>query len=170
MKKRIILLLLALTLLCGCGADRQKKADTVSFYYPRASILYGAEDGVIAAEEQDVAPNVRPLEWLLEDYLSGPDTADFRSPFPEGTALLELRQEKKHLTVTLSDAFFALEGFDLTLACASLARTCFSLTGTTELTLRSADGEQRITLDTDSFVFFDDGDTIDMTIGTEPAA
>ncbi len=170
MKKRFFPVLLALLLLCGCGAEKDEPAGGICFYYPRSDILYGAEDGVIAAEEQEVAPGEHPAQWLLEDYLAGPDDPQLRSPFPAGTKLLELRQENEHLILILSDEFFTLEGISMTLACASLSKTCFSITGATELTLRSSDSSQRIVLAADSFIFTDDGDPISMTIGTEPAA
>lgn len=170
MKKKIILLLLAVMLLCGCGMDTADPEETVSFFYPRADILYGAQDGVIAAELREASISGNSLEQQLYIYLSGPKTEGFVSPFPAGTALLGIKQDQSRLTLTLSEEFFSLEGVDLTLACASLAQTCFGITDTVELTLRSGNGEQRITIDRNSFVFFDDADAIDMTIGTEPAA
>ena len=170
MKKMTALLLLMALLLCGCGERNTAFTDTVTFYYPRADIIYGSADGVIAPEEREASISGNPLEQNLSSYLSGPKAEGLENPFPPGTMLLSLRQEEGELTVVLSDAFFAMDGIELTVACASLAKTCFSLTEATEMTLCSGDNEERITINRESFLYFDESDAIEMTIGTEPAA
>lgn len=169
MRRWIILILLAALLLCGCDSNGASHDDTISFYYPRMEILYGSQDGVIAPELLEVSVSGNSLEQKLYIYLSGPKSEHLVSPFPVNTTLKAVRQEKEYLTVVLSDEFFTLEGLDMTIACASLAKTCFSLTDASELTVCSVDNEYRITLTRETYLFADDRDTIEMTIGTEPA-
>ena len=169
MRKLTVFLLLTALLLCGCGRKGAASADKVTFYYPRTDILYGSAEGVLAPEERETSISGNSLEERLNIYFSGPKGEGLENPFPAGTELLSLRQEGGDLIVVLNDAFFRLEGVDLTVACASLAKTCFSLTEESELTVSSEDYEHRIIMTRDSFLFSDERDTIEMTIGTEPA-
>ena len=133
MKKRIICLVMALLLsgsLFGCH-DSEELQDSVEFFYPRKSdqYVYGSRDGVLAAEVWEASGRTDDLSELLSIYLHGPKDENLRSPFPAGCKLEEVRVGTDTLFVVLSAEFAALENLDLTLACASLAKTCFSISG-----------------------------------------
>ncbi len=155
MRKRCLAAALCL-LLCAALAGCMAEENGITFYYLRREYAYGTEDAVIAPETRE-AQSARNLEYLLRLYLDGPLTDAYVSPFPSGTHLISLGTEDGTLTVTLSEEFAALEGADLTLAAASLARTCFALTDAEEITILAAAPEEVcLTLNRDSLVLLDD--------------
>ena len=128
---RLILVLLLTGCLIGCHySESGDILEPVEFYYPRnsASFVYGAADGVITAEIREASGHVGDLNYLISMYLRGPQDTALRSPFPAGCKLEGIRTEESTLHVFLSSEFATLEGTDLTLACAALARTCLSMT------------------------------------------
>ena len=129
MKKAAILLLILSVLLCGCSFGASGK-ESVEFYFLRTSFVYGAEDGVVAAETRERSGD---LNYLLSLYLRGPLDDELESPFPAGCKIVELRQDSKTLRITFDASFSQLEGLDRTLACACLAKTCFGLSDAQEI-------------------------------------
>lgn len=155
MRKRFLSILLTLTLLpalAGCGAQDAP----VLFYYLRDKFVYGAEDGVIAAEEREIDTD-RDLNYLLRLYLEGPLSDSFTSPFPRGLYLLSSQLENGTLTVILSEEFGHLNEMDLTLAAGCLASTCFSLTNAQQVQIhfKTSEGGMNLVVSRDSFILLD---------------
>ena len=142
--KRILSLCLTaalLTALCGCG-PRQKSGDnTVSFYYQRAAYVYGTADGVIAAESRDISNRANTLLYLLTLYFQGPIDPGLKAPFPDGCSIQSVSRDGNTLCVMLEPCFSTLEDTDLTIACACIARTCFSLSDATQVQIRAEGAE-----------------------------
>ena len=161
--KRLICLMLALLLLCSlCSCHYSESGDIlepVEFFYPRKSddFIYGSEEGVLAAEVREAAGHAGDLNYLLSLYLRGPQNSSLRSFFPDGCTLEEVRSGGNTLCIVLSSEFTQLEGMALTLACAGLARTCFSMTGAQRIRIDAASDEKTftITLDADSLLLAD---------------
>ena len=135
--KRLIALLLLLAMalsLCACAEDT-----AVTYYYVRDELeyQYGTSTGVMVGERRSAAGHVDDLRYLLIIYFHGPVTDYLESPFPSGTSLEELTQEEDHLDIQLSGIVSVMEGTDLTLACACLARTCFGLTDVESVTIHA---------------------------------
>ena len=156
--RKIIALALAILLvvsLTGCIDT----GDTATFYYTRFedSYLYGMDNAVIAGEYRDVAGHSGDLKYLLTLYLHGPTMEFLHSPFPSGLVLRSVEQDGSNLHVELSASLTMLTGTDLTLACACLARTCFSLTDAQSVTISSDGlGFVSMTLTRDSLLLVDD--------------
>ena len=72
--KRLLLLLLPLSLLCACTTAPAEQADApFSFYYRCAEVAFGGEDGVIRAEAAPLEPDA--------------ESAHRRASIPEGARL-----------------------------------------------------------------------------------
>ena len=162
MKRIICLTLAALLLCCFCGCHYSDSGDIlepVEFFYPRqnASYVYGAEDGVLASEIREASGHADDLNYLLSMYLRGPQDPGLRSPFPAGCRLEEVRIDSDTVCVVLTAEFAALENVELTLACASLAKTCLALTDAQQVRIDAASPEKNIsiTLDADSLLLAD---------------
>ena len=160
--KRILCLILALLLITLSGCHYGKSGDIlepVEFYYPRTSrsFVYGTENGVITAEIREAAGHVDDLNYLLTMYFYGPQDDNLRSPFPAGCTLRGMCVEDDTLYIRLSESFTTLEGTELTLACAALANTCFSLTDFTRVCIDSRSDKKTVSmiLDKDSLLFAD---------------
>lgn len=160
--KRILCLILALLLVTLSGCHYRKGGDIlepVEFYYPRksASFIYGTENGVLTAEIREASGHVDDLNYLLTMYFYGPQDDNLRSPFPAGCALRGIRVEDDTLYIRLSESFTTLEGTELTLACAALANTCFSITDFTSVCIDSKSDKRTVSmmLDKDSLLFAD---------------
>lgn len=160
--KRLFSLALALCLvvgLCACGSNLM---EPVTFYYVRQAdhITYGAADGYISPEEREAAGHIGDLSYLLSLYLVGPLDETLVSPFPEGTRLENLVLHQDTVVVVLSEEFSRLSGVELSVACACVSATCFSLTDATEITVISPETEMHdgvsITLTRDSITLIDD--------------
>ena len=156
MKHVLILLLVLMVLTCFASCT---EPEAITYYYLRdpAHYLSGQADGVIVGEIHEAASQVQDLYHLLILYLHGPINENFHSPFPKGTTLKHLEETQYALTIQLSNHFSALNGTDLTLACACIARTCFGLTDVESVTITS-DGTLPVsmTLTRDSLLLIDD--------------
>lgn len=156
--RKIIALTLAVFLLIGltgCIAIDE----TATFYYARFedAYLYGMDNAVIAGEYRDVSGHSGDLKYLLTLYFHGPTTEYLRSPFPSGMVLRTVERQGDTVHVALSASLTMLTGTDLTLACACLARTCFSLTDAQSVTISSDGlGFVSMTLTRDSLLLVDD--------------
>lgn len=150
MKKGICILLSLLLVIgiCGCGQSQD-----IRFFYPRAEILYGAPDGVIASETRDLNRNDFDLTYLLKLYLEGPISQELYSPFPRGTGLESLSYAGGQLFLVLSEPFASQENLEYMIACACMASTCFALTDAETVTIKTANTS--ITLTPESLVLED---------------
>ena len=156
MKKAItLLLMLSLILsLSACGGQ-----DAVTYYYVRDELAYeyGVADGVMVGESRAAAGHIDDLRYLLILYFHGPVSDNLESPFPSGTTLESLNQKEDALHIQLSGIVSVMEGTDLTLACACLARTCFGLTDVQSVTISSEGlGTVSMTIERDSLLLVDD--------------
>ena len=150
MRKGITLCLSVIIILSLLGCDKQQD---IRFYYPRNEIQYGVADGVISGETREISPEENNLEYLLKLYLEGPVSLDLYAPFPAGTSLISFISDKSSLVLTLSDSFSELQNLEYTIACASIAATCFDLTDVQTVTIHAA--ETSITIDRQGLMFWD---------------
>ncbi len=138
--KRLIPLLLALSLLCACARTQTEtekaSARTLQFYYRTAETYYGTSSGVIAAEPRQVPPSATK-DLILALYLQGPLEDNYISPFPENLTIDSCNVEGDVAYVTLGDAFLDLTGVDRTIAEACLVRTIAACTGVQSVSLQS---------------------------------
>lgn len=138
--KRFVCLILVIAVLVAipaCASDRPEQPG--NFYYRRPEIGFSGTDGVIAAEERELADIHGDLEAMLLAYFAGPESGDLESPFPRDTALIGWDLHNSRLTVDLSEDFSQLSGVDLTIACACIAKTFLELTDASSVAIR-ADG------------------------------
>ena len=137
MKRRLCILLIGVLMLALTACTRESMDSQVPFYYIQAEFDYGMPDGVIASEFHDLSGHQNDLRYLLALYLQGPSDPELRLPFPSGTILVDLTQERREVTITLSSTAAMLEGTDLTIACACLAETCFAISDVQQVHIQS---------------------------------
>ena len=157
MKRTIAILLLTALLLSGCASGSELE-DNPTFYYLRREILYGSDDGVIAGEARELASDL-PLADLLSLYMAGPAEEGLILPFPADTRITDVQIAGNTVTLTLSAEMAGLQGMDLSIACACLGYTCFSLTDAETVTIKAPAGKRGIqvlyTVTRDSFLLYD---------------
>ena len=156
--KRIALLLLAAALLISLAGCTQT-VDTTVFYYARYedAYAYGTESAVIAPEYREIAGHGGDLHYLLTLYFHGPTMEYLRSPFPSGIGLRSVERSGNTLLIELTPSLTVLNGTDLSLACACLARTCFGLSDAEAVTISAQGlGFVSMTLTRDSLMLSDD--------------
>ena len=156
MKKTVALLLAACLALALCGCSRED--GTAMFYYTRYpdDYLYGMENGVIAGEYRDITSHSDDLKYLLTLYFHGPTLETLRTPFPSGMGLYSVEWSGNTLVIETTSSLTVLTGTDLTLACACLAKTCFSLTDAEAVTIYAGGlGYISMTLTRDSLILYD---------------
>ena len=156
----LMLVLLSLTGLCACYySESGDILEPVEFFYPRKtdSFIYGSESGVLAAEVREGSGHIGDLDYLLSMYLRGPQGENLRSPFPDGCRLEEVRTGGNTLCIVLSAEFVTLENAELTIACASLAKTGLSLSGMQRVRIDAASDKKTfsITLDAGALLLAD---------------
>ena len=155
--KRFLIILLLVGLMLSCWACTEQ--ESVTFYYVREQSAYlsGTSNGVIVGEYREAAGHVHDLRYLLILYLHGPVGENLASPFPSGTSLVSLTETEDALTIQLSSIASAMKGTDLTLACACIAQTCFSITDVQSVTvIASGFGDVSMTMTRDSLLLLDD--------------
>lgn len=152
--KRIIFLLLLLSLTLSCMGCHGETESRYAFYYLRtdSTIAYGQEDALITAYFPDLGADM-DLDETLHLYLDGHMGENMLSPFPRGTYLLRVIAENDTLKLVLSPDFSTLDGIQLTLAGACLTATCHSLTGVEKVQVYC--GEKIYDFDINSFIFLD---------------
>ena len=161
--KRIICLMLCMLMAAGLSGclfhETSEFLDPVEFFYPRKStdFIYGSADGVIGSEIREASGHVDDLNYLLSMYLRGPQDSVLRSPFPSGCSLEDIHAEGTTLHIRLSTEFTTLEGTELTLACAALAKTCLTMTDYEYISINAAGEIQTVSivLDADSVLLAD---------------
>jgi len=157
--KRLLCFVTALSILILCvGCSGQKIKKPVNFYYLKTEYTIGTEDSVIAPEIRESAGYTSD-QILLTQYLRGPKGNHLTSPFPAGTALLNVEQTNRCFYITLTDSLAMLSGIELTLACSALAITCAQLTDAPIIQIQTEsamlDGEPYIVISTDSLFLAD---------------
>lgn len=161
--KQLLCLTLALLMFTGFfGCHYSESGDIlepVEFFYPRNPdhYVYGTNDGVFAAEIREASGHAGDLNYLLTMYLYGPQDTTLRSPFPAGCKPEIIRQEDDILYLVISSQFAELDSLSLTVACASLTKTCLSMTDVRQVSINStsADKSIHITMDADSLLMSD---------------
>lgn len=165
MKRFICIVLCFVMVFClfACTQQQEKFVKPISFYYLRVQlpdqIHHGAADSVISPEIREGQLISKDIKMLLDYYLAGPITADYDSPFPQGTTLVEWHTEGATLCVTLSDEAAELTGIELTLACACLTKTFLELREFEAVRIQAEslplDGKASITMDDTSLLLLD---------------
>ena len=170
---RLPAVIMLLVCLCACRYnDSGDILEPVEFFYPRktATYVYGAADGVITSESREASGHVNDLNYLLAMYLRGPQDTGLRNPFPTGCKLEEVYAEGSTLYIRFSKEFTTLENAELTLACASLSKTCFSIIGYETISIHAeADGKLvHMELSPDSLQFSDQLTLISTDTSNQP--
>ena len=170
---RLTAVIMLLVCLCACRYnDSGDILEPVEFFYPRktATYVYGAADGVITSESREASGHVNDLNYLLAMYLRGPQDTGLRNPFPTGCKLEEVYAEGSTLYIRFSKEFATLENAELTLACASLSKTCFSIIGYEAISIHAeADGKLvHMELNPDSMQFSDQLTPISTDTSNQP--
>lgn len=160
MKYKFIFILLSLALLItGCNQSHPTSANSVRYYYVNHEVEFGTESGIIVPTVREIEGRSDDYFYLVSQYLNGPTSYDCISPFPAGTALEELNWDQNRVQIVLSPQITTLSGLDLMVACACLTKTVAELTGINTVQMRSSggllNGEQTITLTSDSFMLWD---------------
>ena len=135
MTKRILILMLALLLLCGCVRTEQPVAmvQPISFYYRTAQIDYSAEDGVIRAEVIDLGENVYTDLQIFRRYFEGPVSKELLSPISQDTELTDVSRSGSRLDIHLKQDTSSPAELDHTLTYACLAKTGLALEGVSKV-------------------------------------
>ena len=158
MKRLLTLMVACCLILSGCGANQSKETGNhVLFYYEQRGASELSVDALIASESRTTyAGAIGPV---LELYFRGPSADDLISPFPNGTEVVSITQENGTTALTLSSAFFSLQGVDMAVACACLARTVCSYTGESSMLLLDELGRIRMELTPENFLVQDEYQT-----------
>ncbi len=154
--KRLTAIVLLVLLLCGCSTQKYR-TEKVTFYYPRAELIYGAEDGVLAPETRTLSGS---LAALLSVYLRGPEDPALIAPCPAGTQLKSAVWNNKTLTLFFTEEFSLPDSIDRTVSCAAIAKTCFSLSTAEAVCIQTAATEDvaaySITFTREDILLFDE--------------
>lgn len=159
MKKFWMILLAAALLVAmfGCTAPQEKDGQT-AFYYKRAKISYGEENGVITAEYRSPDTTEGVLS-VLNVYVDGPKLTELANVFPLGCEVLEFTLNEKVATVHFNKVFGQLQGVARTLACVCMSRTVMELTGaeTVRISIEQTDldGAEYLEFDANGVMYFD---------------
>ena len=162
MLKRVFSILLVLCFLFSlCACEKRAHIEKpANFYYLSPEISFHREDGMITAEKREIAGIENNIHTILAMYLQGPEGEGFVSPFPNNVYVVNVTQNTNILSITLSDQFASLTGYDLSLACACITLTVQELMDTQLVQISAQnkllDGAERITMNKDSLVVFDD--------------
>lgn len=174
--KRVIsitLVILCLFSLCGCKQSTAPADDQIIFYYPRLKLNYGYEDAVISSELRDVENRANDIGYVIRLYLNGPVSDELYSPFYSDTTLFGAERVDDTLYITLGGKEINQKSqLQFTIACACLAKTCFSLTDVSEIQIntliRENSGLSAIVFNKDNLILWDDAYlTADSTEPTE---
>ena len=162
----ILLIFAAIVALCSCASDEIEFVSPVKFYYQRRELTYGTDDGVISFEMFEANGHREDHRYLLEQYLNGPSSDELVQVIPRNTAVTGFRLEDGEAYLELSGNFAALEGIDLTIACACLTKTVSAMTGADTLHI-SAGGEP---LDGGTVITMNIADVLLADVSTEPTS
>lgn len=152
--KRIICALLLVVSSAALFACSQKETirQPVEFYYCAQTISYNSTTGVIAPETRESDGLENDPEALIDLYLRGPVHEEYYSPFPQNIKVLNINIDTNTATVMLSKDYSKLSGYQLTLACACLAKTVIGITGSETVRI----GAQDALLDGNAYIQMSD--------------
>ena len=133
--KKILSLILAFCLLLTCAACGRNKGVAqesgveVEFFYETKN----SEQMENLSDNMAVVSEIRTydafsLQELLSIYLRGPVSDQLASPFPRGTAVLDVYTEDGKMILKMSGEYFTLMGIDLSLANYCLGSTVCAYT------------------------------------------
>lgn len=152
----VLLLLICLTACTGKASHE----DTALFYYLRNEMTYGREDSVITSQERQLSADTGDLFAIMHLYLAGSQDEGLSLPLPAGTVLTSVSLENQMVLLTFSQEFSGLEGVKLTLVCACISRTVFSLTDAQSICIMAPapEGSNPVsfTADRGTFLYYDD--------------
>ena len=158
MKRWICFVLLAVLFLSGCEAEVEYEAP-VNFYFVKAEVTYFTADGVIGTEVREAGDRRQDYEYLLKQYLIGPESSEVKRVFPKNVELVRLELNDDSAVVVLNDAVARLTSLDLTIACACLTATVCDMTGVHTVTIRAEtqmlDGNKSITMNRNHILLLD---------------
>jgi len=158
--KRLLCLLLSLTLLlAGCRFASKAEAKT-TFYYCRTEYSYGEKYGVISPEQREISANTSDLKNLLALYLVGPLDEELTSPFI-GTKLLSATAEEGHVMIELKDTGKVMTDVQFHLGCACMAMTCLEFDAFSQVSITC--GNRSATMDRDNLLLYDSITPIETT-------
>jgi hypothetical protein len=160
--KRLLCLICALIFLLtvtACSDNENEIRMPANFYYCTAEIEYDSELGVIASEVRETDLYYDNFMLLFNHYMRGPSSSALVSPFPVGSEVVQINQNDSEIVLIMNLQFAQLTGLKLSLACACLSKTVFSLTTVETVTIRcrdgSLDGKVSININRDSFLLQD---------------
>ncbi len=154
--KRILSGLLILSLLAamsGCGLSSPEQEEgllQVTFYYAVRDAEGLESDETVAAEERYVTP--MPFLEFLELYVAGPESEDLASPFPSGTAVLDVESTSDGMTIVLSMEFFTLTGVEMTIAKCCIANTVCNYANLDKVILSDEMGSIHLEISPDQYL------------------
>lgn len=159
--KRTLCLILCICLLAGfAGCTDDSSQDPANFYYRQSHISYDSENGIIGAEIHDLAGLRDDTEALFAAYFSGPESSSLESPFPRDTGVVSWSIKNNSLELVMNEAFAALSGVELSIACACISQTFLEVFSVRQVVIRAEhsalDGNNSITMTADNLLLKDD--------------
>ena len=155
MRRHLIFLFLLLSVLCSGCSDKGDYKTPINLYYLDSELSLG-ENSVFSSEIREGSGN--SVNDIVQLYLRGPMNPNLKSPFPDGTTLLSMTIDGEIATITLSDAYASLSGYQLTLSNICLAQTIWELTATKDIIIRC----ESLPLDGDAEINLTRSDIIDI--------
>ena len=158
----IILCVVMLLSLCGCGKQAKVK-EPITFYYCVNQIDHQGSKEIFGTETRDASIYADDLVALYNAYFAGPENSAYYNPFPQGSYVVSSTQEGNILTLYLSEHFDVLPLEKLTLAISCLAKTTFGHSSALIMVLiphgAFIDGSTYKTFTADSFLYSDENTT-----------
>lgn len=162
--KKVLCILLCLSfffLFAGCVKSQPSELpDEGNFHYVKKELTYHTSDGFIDSEKRDIENySTDDLKYVLNTYLAGPENDELVSPFPNGTVVKDITHKNSIFSITLSDQFSELTGYDLSVACACLTLTVSEFVDAKLVQISAENtklgGNQRISMNTDRILLID---------------
>lgn len=153
--KRILCILMLLSILFSLIGCQTRQDDRIRFYYCREpkNYQYYETDSVICAEDRVIPNHNDNLRYIIGLYLAGPSEEGLRCPLPQNVKIMTADRSTESVKLTFSDLGDSITDVEFTIACACLTMTCVDLTGCTQVTVIS--GERSLTMTTESFRLVD---------------
>ena len=146
--------------LLGCAEDAPEIIDPITYYYRRAEVSFESKTGIVAPEVRESQGHENDLNYLLNQYFSGPNDKALQRTFPLGTQLVSISVSSQHTVILVSGHLANLKGIDLTIACACITMTLMELTGTQLVEIKAdralLNDAESIIMDMDSLLMLDD--------------